>query len=165
MSIIKNPVILAIIASTFVFLVMYYWYNPTCLSDLNQKKKNNKNGKKKSKEGLNETVVISSVIAGLASWYIASCYFTDKQDISKLSGGSINKSVNDLELENQNGQETGQKQPLPSNGSLKYGSMSRKSKVPHIGSDDPSRSYNLIGSGLNIPRSELNIPSVLIDFK
>ena len=32
-------------------------------------------------------------------------------------------------------------------------------------SDDISRSYNLIGSGLNIPRTELNIPNVLIDYK
>jgi hypothetical protein len=34
----------------------------------------------------------------------------------------------------------------------------------HVSSEDPTRSYNLIGSGLNIPKSELKIPSVLIDY-
>lgn len=43
--------------------------------------------------------------------------------------------------------------------------INTKSHVPHISSDDPTRSYNLIGSGLNIPRSELKIPNVLIDYR
>lgn len=37
-------------------------------------------------------------------------------------------------------------------------------KIPQIESDDVTRSYNLLGSGLDIPRSELKIPNVLIDY-
>ena len=99
--------------------------------------------KKKIKKGINETVVISSVIAGLATWYIASSYFTNKQE------SDPNESV---------------PVSVPDTG-LKGGSRIVNSKVPHIESDDPTRSYNLIGSGLNIPRSELAIPNVLIDYK
>lgn len=171
MSIMKNPVILAIIASALVFVVTYYWYNPTFLSDKNdkdKKKKDGKNGKdkKKTKEGINETVVISAAIAGLATWYIASSYFTDQQS----SDGSATGSAIGSDSGDQSGilpgtnQGLGQKQQLPDI-ELKGGSRQGNSKVPHISSDDPTRSYNLIGSGLNIPRSELNIPNVLIDYK
>lgn len=173
----KNPVILAIIATALVFTVMYYWYNPSILGDKNDKDKKKKDGKstkeskdkKKTKEGgINETVVISAAIAGLATWYIASSYFTEKQGSDTGRDSSVQGSTGS-DSGDQSGILTGanqssvQKQQI-TDGGMKGGSKTT-SKVPHISSDDPTRSYNLIGSGLNIPRSELNIPNVLIDYK
>ena len=39
------------------------------------------------------------------------------------------------------------------------------SKIPRLDTEDSTRSYNLIGSGVNIPRNDLKIPGVLIDYK
>jgi hypothetical protein len=147
MSIMKNPVILAIIVSVLVFTVMYYWHNPMFPKDKKKKDTKNKDkDKKKIKKGINETVIISSVIAGLATWYITSSYFTNKPESLETVPVSVPRET------------------VPDTG-LKGGSRIVNSKVPHIESDDPTRSYNLIGSGLNIPRSELSIPNVLIDYK
>ena len=37
--------------------------------------------------------------------------------------------------------------------------------VPNLELDDPHRSYNLVGSGINIPRKDLDIPKIFIDYK
>ena len=149
MSIIKNPIVLSGIASALVFIVMYYWYNPSIIVNKDKKKKRWKSNReyKKTKEcGINETIVISEIIAGLTTWYIASSYFTCTQE---------SETVNNLE--NQSNILTKKQKSSPE--------VIDQVKIPHIKSDDPTRSYNLIGAGLNMPSSGLNIPNVLIDYK
>jgi lipopolysaccharide export LptBFGC system permease protein LptF len=175
LSILKNPIILAIIVSALVFTVMYYWY-PLLNKDSKKKRSDKRSDKssdkssdkKKIDNNINETIVISTAIAGLATWFIASSVFSDKQDVDN-SDGIIN-SVSSVSsestkqmpvLQHQQGG-TGASGGAGGNG---VSSTQTQIKIPHISSDDPTRSYNLIGSGLNIPRSELNIPKVLIDYK
>jgi len=149
MSIFKNPIILALFVAALVFVIMYYWCNSTGKSEKPSKgKKSKKDEKQKKKEGISETVVISAAIAGLATWYIASSYLGEKSGDEEVST-AVEKE--DTITSTNNPQQLGGKNP--------------SNKVPHISSDDPTRSYNLIGSGLNIPRAELKIPNVLIDYK
>jgi hypothetical protein len=162
MSLIKNPMLLAILAFVIVFAIMYYWYNYTHNKKHdNDKDNDSKNKKKKKKEGINETIVISSAIAGLLTWYIASSYFNEKttndeaENVENPNEVTDNKTMTRVNAMNNNGN------PVPQ---LEGGKVNSK-KVPHISSDDPTRSYNLIGSGLDIPRSELKIPNVLIDYR
>jgi hypothetical protein len=156
------------------------------------KSKKNKDEKKiKDNVGVNETIVILSAIAGLITWYIATNYFSDKADSDKninlqngsnnnsaISGTSgINNPTDPTELSQVNqipkNEFSGGPGSKTGNNVLKGGSVSTNTnmnagsnlnKVPRINSDDPTRSYNLIGSGLDIPRSELKIPNVLIDY-
>lgn len=153
----KNPVILAIVASAVVFVVMYYWYNPSMLGEKGKKNKEKKSEKdKKKREGVNETVIISAAIAGLATWYIASSYFAES------TNQELQNSGDQSQIMSVTGTEKGK---ILSGDQVLKGGAGTKTKIPRISSDDPTRSYNLIGSGLNIPRSELNIPPVLIDYK
>jgi heme/copper-type cytochrome/quinol oxidase subunit 2 len=137
MSIIKNPIVLAIVVGVLVFVLMSYFYKA---NDSNKKKKSNK----KKNKGTKETTIIVAVIASLSTWYIAYCYFDDNTHNSdEIYVDSI--VANNSDISHAINQKDG-------------------NKNPHISSDDPTRSYNLIGSGLNIPRSELKIPNVLIDY-
>jgi len=162
MSIMKNPVFLALLATCVVFAVTYYYYNyysrsndndkvdtQTKLNKQDKKKKNTKKGK----DGiiLNETIIVSSLVAGLIVWYAASCYFgSETTTITKTNEAAdiIGPS---------------QSTPDVSKEIMKGGGG--RSRVSRLDSDDSTRSYNLIGSGVNIPRSDLKIPSVLIDYK
>lgn len=153
-------------------------------SDKSDKKKSKKNKDEKKNNvngGVNETIIILSAIAGLITWYIATNYFSDKtinlqNESNNNTGSNIQTNIQTNPTNNQtNRVESNQTQvnqmskPGINNGSktgydaLRGGSIS-PNKVPHINSDDPTRSYNLIGSGLDIPRSELKIPNVLIDY-
>jgi len=193
MSILKNPIILAIIAFGVVFAAMYYWYNHF---DTGKKSSNNHPNKKKiKKEGINETTVISATIAGLLTWYIASSMFSEKSeennndndDNSKTkqeSFESVNANITNFNStghgnnppnvggnanNNRDGRPQVTNRPLSPAIGLNEGNKQlggrENTKIPQINGDDPTRSYNLIGSGLNIPRSELKIPNVLIDYR
>lgn len=146
MSITKNPIFLALIASTLVFAVTFYYYN--YLNKPVEKKtkhgKKTKSDKQKSAIVINETIVLSTAIVGLLTWYIATNYVSS----SKEGEESVVNSVVDVSKAPDAKGETG----------------TRNEKI-EINSSDPTRSYNMIGSGLNIPRSELKIPSVLIDYQ
>lgn len=71
-------------------------------------------------------------------------------------GGSINRLSNDI-LDNA----PNNVQDNIMNDKIK----TKMTKVPSLASDNVTRSYNLIGSGVNIPKSDLKIPSVLIDYR
>jgi Ca2+/Na+ antiporter len=178
MSIIKHPVIIALFTAAIVFVVTYYYYNcdnktETCdeKKSKNSKQKNKK--KNKTHVEVNETIVVSSAIAGLVAWYIATVYFTEKTEDGTKSGS-------ETDGKNKEGIPQGTSGKVPNLDTtkgvnldkmtdsglnrLKGGQKNTIDKIPHIDSDDPTRSYNLIGSGLDIPRSELKIPNVLIDY-
>ena len=181
MSILKNPIILAIIAFGVVFAAMYYWYNHF---DTTKKRSNNPNKKKVKKEGINETTMISATIAGLLTWYIASSMFSEKSDENNAENNADNLKTKQESFESVNANITNFNNTGTANnlnnalnvsnnasvnanvnnvGNKQMGG--RENKVPTIDANDPTRSYNLIGSGLNIPRSELKIPNVLIDYR
>lgn len=174
MSILRNPIILAIIAFGVVFAAMYYWYNHC---DTGKKSSDSHlNKKKPKKEGINETTVISATIAGLLTWYIASHVFSESlsegnnnnEDLKtkQESFESINANIvnfNNTSHAN-NAPNIGGNSVIDNNVAGHVGGR-ENTKIPQINADDPSRSYNLIGSGLNIPRSELKIPNVLIDYR
>ena len=185
MSIMKNPIFLALLASAVVFAVTYYYYNHYCQPKVD-KKGDKKKGKKSEKATeINENMIVGSAIAGLVTWYVASSYFADD---SKTSS----KNSDDLQLGSQDGEQlrtlpdTSDKFQIIDTQNPKGSAMSSNAnvgalnstnvsnsqkggsfvrKVPSLASDDSTRSYNLIGSGVNIPRSDLKIPSVLIDYK
>lgn len=176
MSIIKNPIILAIIASAIVMVVMCYLKNKK--SENNDDNENNKNKKKKKKKRRNkytddepddesnddneknsyETQIIVALIAGIITWWGASAYFKNSEDVKVEMDNTLVPenivSVSQNVKTSQNSQV----------GGVNINSVMNKHDVSHISSDDQTRSYNLIGSGINIPRSELNIPNVLIDY-
>jgi hypothetical protein len=177
MSILRNPIILAIIAFGVVFVAMYYWYNHL---DTSNKKLNKK---KIKKEGINETTVISATIAGLLTWYIASSMFSENLSANVNSNDNSNdnsktkqesfESVNaNIVNFNNTGHANNNPTTVPgdvnlANANATHNMLGGKenTKIPQINGNDPTRSYNLIGSGLSIPRSELKIPNVLIDYK
>jgi len=160
----KNPVFLALIATCVVFAVTYYYYNYYSRSNDNDKDdtqtKQNKQYKKKKntkkgKDGiiLNETIIVSSLVAGLIVWYAASSYFSNETTITKTN------EIADIIGPSQSTSD------IPVSRELMKGGGGGRSRVSRLDSDDSTRSYNLIGSGVNIPRSDLKIPSVLIDYK
>jgi hypothetical protein len=171
MSIIKHPITLAFLTAAIVFAVSYYYYNHyNNDSDDDSGKKKSKGDKKtknkKKKIGINENTVVLSAIAGLIAWFVANSYFTEKS--TKGSDGS--------DINTEDTSKIGPKDILK--GELKGGGtgislsktdaigpkVNNTNKIHRIESDDPTRSYNLLGSGLDIPRSELKIPNVLIDY-
>lgn len=184
MSIIKHPVIIALLATAVMFSITYYYYNCDNKTIDEKKNKNSKNGKKSKKsknQGINETIVVSSAIVGLIVWYVATIYFTEKTDETTNINNSNNASNTNGTNTNNELNTNGNTNSVPgklselgtvkgtsiikgTDGGLNGGHMNITSKIPRIDSDDPTRSYNLIGSGLDIPRSELKIPNVLIDY-
>lgn len=132
MSIIKNPIILALLASALVFTVTYCYFNYS-------KEKKDKKGKKLKKKSavINETMILSAAITGLITWYVATSYFVEEDEDTGLTLSPIQ---------------------------VQTGGVS-KSKVPNLESECSDRSYNLLGSGVNIPKTDLKIPNVLIDYK
>ena len=145
MSFVKNPIILAIIMSAIVFLVLTYFSTEENdkgegeKGGKNEKGKGKKNKKNKKGERLSrESIIVISVIAGLGTWYLSSYMFEENgKEKQNVQGKSPENGVNGVK------KQTG-------GGKL---------------SEDSTRSYNLIGSGLNIPRSELKLPQVLIDYQ
>lgn len=180
MSIIKHPIILALLTASIVFAITYYYYNYVCASTAKKKSKNGKK-EKKIKGEINETIVISSAIAGLIAWYIATSYFTEKNENNSLGEELVGISqntkpkimkqatmasipmINSRPVENipnvVGGSSIGGDAGYEFKGKLMGGS-----KTLTVDSEDQRRSYNLIGSGIDIPRSELKIPNVLIDY-
>ncbi len=155
MSILKNPIILAIIVTAITYVVLTYFFGESKndKSEINDKKKTKKDKLPMNKTVMSkETIIIISVVMGLVTWYVTSNYMNDEdvnvdntENIALVKIKSLNtpgEHFNDIDNVKAN----------------------RKS-IPQISSDDLTRSYNLIGSGLNIPRAELKIPNVLIDYK
>lgn len=156
---ITHPIVLAIIAGALSYVLMLY----LCKEDDN-KKKSRKGKSKSKKKGTNEMVIIVPGIVALGTWFLASYYLTDNKETNPASVGSDSDSLLDLN----NIHVPGKGVPVGSmqqNNNPAMATIQKGGKIPHISSDDPTRSYNLIGSGLNIPRSELKIPSVLIDYQ
>lgn len=164
---ITNPIILAIIAGSVAYVLMLYF-----CKDSDDDKKKSKKGKSKSKKSKtsNEMIIIVPVIIAIGTWFLASHYSN-----SDASGVGSLESDSDVVIDLQHpgpmpgaasatkvsGLSSMQQNNNPALSTLQRGGNA----VPHISSDDPTRSYNLIGSGINIPRSELKIPSVLIDYQ
>lgn len=175
MSILKNPIFISLLVAGIVFIITYYYYNYYRDSNKDKEKKNKKNekegddGKRTKKDNkkqnkkkgieINEIMIISAVVAGLIAWYIASSYFTTDKSSNTPDENNVITMNNDSEVISDT--VTG------GNRSMKGGSIKdrQKNKISHLESDDSTRSYNMIGSGVNIPRADLKIPSVLIDYK
>jgi len=157
MTLMKNPIFLAVLATCVVFAVTYYYYN--YYSKPVPKKDDKKNGKKKSGIEINETIIVSSLVAGLITWYVASSYFTNSKTISEETE---NNGTNGL----LGGVNMAEKSLRNMEGGARDINGFSQTKVPRLDdSDDVTRSYNLIGSGVNIPRADLKIPNVLIDYR
>jgi hypothetical protein len=200
MSIIKNPIILALITSIVVFIIMYYFYGTDNQSDeiddsgdLKKKKKNSskkyKNSKNPSKKYSIETMIIISAAVGLTVWFATTRYFNPNTTNNEINTNDVIQKVNinpnltknatttntinfaqPLTHTQSNGNSFGQgvgrgQQVLAETNFTKPTIASNKSITHRIDSEDPTKSYDLIGSGLNIPRSELKIPNVLIDYR
>ncbi|AYV77430.1 MAG: hypothetical protein Dasosvirus2_26 [Dasosvirus sp.] len=144
MKILRNPIVLAIIVGAVVFVLMSYCYKTTDTKtkDGTNNKKKKKNNKSSSSK---ETIIISAVIASLVTWYLASTYLCDSVVGNDATIAELDLGAN----ENPQVQKS-------ANGQL-------GGKIPSLSSENnTSRSYNLLGSGLNIPKTEL--PKVLIDY-
>lgn len=160
----KNPVVLAIFVAAIVFAAMYYYYNyygknEKCDKDTNDKKSTNKKSKKKEKKKgtiINEIMVISAAVAGLVTWYIVNTYFP-QDNISDTDEQKTLESDHEFNINEPI------VQTMKGSGTIK--TNNKMSKIPRLDEEDSTRSYNLIGSGVNIPRTDLKIPSVLIDYK
>ncbi len=144
MNILKNPIVLAIITGIIIFVAMTYFNKPK-----KSKSKQNKPNKSKEKRDnsffsdTKETNILVAVIAFLATWYIAYSYLDTNE---KQEGGQnqVNQ-VNQVNEEN----------------TVNLSVKSRK--IPSISTEEVTRSYNILGSGLNVPKNELRLPNVLID--
>ena len=142
MSIIKNPIVIALIVSAITFVIATYFFKENT-SKLKEKK--SKNVKKKKNYIFNETVIISTAIAGMVSWFIASYYLTNGSTKSEVKNNQESKSETMAGVLNAKG-------------------GNEKPQISKLSTEDSTRSYNLIGSGLNIPDPNM-IPKVLIDIK
>ena len=150
MDIFNNPVILAIIVGMTVFILMSYLYKDNKKTKNGKKGKDGKNNKKNNAGDYKETIIIVSAIASLGTWYLAYSYLGNTEtDSNNIDGKEklIELDSKGLQAQSQVG-----------------GGITGVKKIPSITSEDATRSYNLLGCGLNIPRSELKIPSVLIDY-
>ena len=109
----------------------------------NHMNKNKKKKHKKYKKQDSEKKIIISMIVALVVWFLMSCYNTNPNyntPIKKISD-SIDNIVNNGIVANndQIAQTGGQRTVL-------------------------SKTYNVLGTGINIPQEGLNIPEVLIDY-
>ena len=155
MSIFKNPIILAIIVTAISYVLLTYFYGESKnnKSDSNDKKKSKKDKQPANKSEMSkETIIIISVVIGLVTWYLASNYMNDDNETE------MNKD--NVEIEN-----IKNLKPIYGGANDIDNLKINRKVIPQISSEDITRSYNLIGSGLNIPRAELKIPNVLIDYK
>lgn len=164
MSIMRNPVVLAMLVALIVFVVLYYYYNYYVKNEKGSSI--NKKIKKKEKKEMiiNETMIISAAFAGLVTWYIVTNYFSQNTNSDVTDEQNLLGFDNDIDVNKLNIQE------MEAGTSNKHNKISNKIdntivKIPRLDTEDSTRSYNLIGSGVNIPRSDLKIPSVLIDYK
>lgn len=135
----KNPVLVGFIVSGIVFAIMHYYYDvPKKTGNKKEDKKNESmitgNASKK------EVVIVSSVIAGLLTWFVITQY-TKKE---KLSSDSLPV----VELV----------QPSLGSNNVKTGN-----DIPI--NPDNSKIIEQIDLGLNIPKSDIKIPPVLIDYR
>lgn len=157
MSLLKSPAFFALIATCVVFATSYYYFNYIVPSqDKSNKKSRNKNKKNKPIKygGVNETIVVSSAIAGLTVWFIASYYFS--KESTKVDSDKQKVNV-DSSPDTPNGVKQSTESPEPQKGGNKLRS------IPKLEDDDVTRSYNLLGTGISVPKS-LTIPKVLVDY-
>jgi hypothetical protein len=137
--ILKNPLLVGFIVSAIVFAIMHYYYDVP-------KKTGNKKDDKKNESMITgnaskkEVVIVSSAIAGLFTWFVITQY-TKKE---KLSSDSLPV----VELV----------QPSTGTHNIKTGD-----NVP-ITSENV-KTIEQIDVGLNIPKSDIKIPPVLIDYQ
>lgn len=101
----KNPIILAIIVGSVIYVLMSYFYNPENPEDKSSKK--SKKSKKKAKSGFftdkRETTILVSAIAALGTWFLAKTYLVSEEstglvDITGMDnpGEPVNPLVNSL---------------------------------------------------------------------
>lgn len=140
MDMLKNPIVLALIAGILTYTVMWWMAQ----DKQNKKKRKGKKGKKDRKESgkMNETNILIAVAVTLATWFVASSYLDDGSSLESQSNGTNSSG---LELNNVN----------------QAGSDAPHNNINSVSSEDATRSYNYLNSGLGIPQRKL--PSVLID--
>ena len=152
MSLIKNPIFISLIVSSLVFVSFYYVYNFT-----NLVKKKNKNKKKielsNFKDGINETIILSTAISGLITWFIASKYLDDSDNNDNTNNIDNTKEMifKDFMTDNK------------SSANIQKNDNNVTKKIS-LKNDIQQKSINLINSGVNVPVSEIKIPNVLIDY-
>jgi len=139
-SFLKNPIIIAVIVSTLVYLYMYW--------------ENEKRYKKNPKATKESVSLITPAVIGLISWFIASSYFGS--DVPQLGADDTNLMLN-------NGQNL-QQQPLI----IQHGDQT-VNKFKLIGNENnanggftagssESRSYHLIGkNNIKLPQTDVFI--------
>ena len=124
-----------------------------------QLKKEKKNKKKfdfsNFKDGINETIILSTAIAGLLTWFIASKYLNDADNHTDndIDNSILNKEMifNELNTDNRSSVIVQNKEMnIPKKISMK--------------NDMQTNSINLINSGVNVPINEIKLPNVLIDY-
>lgn len=134
--ILKHPVSVSIIAGVITFFA-YDFMNKT-----QKKKKKRRHTEKKNKKELERKIIISLIVM-LFVWFAMSCYTTNPDklnDINKISDVLDNITNN--------------------------GNISTNNTLAQSGGHQtiPSKTYNILGTGINIPQNGIVIPDVLIDY-
>lgn len=172
-----HPIVLALIAGSIAFVLMYYFYDPV---DKN-KKKNKKNEESTNRK---EKIIIVSAIVALLTWFLAKIIISWMDD-PVISINDVDIKGDNFDVPNQltNQQEVSTNPVNPANPvnianpakSTTVGQQSGGGNINLIPNapqqnmfDGNSnygngKSYNFLGKGLDIPRNE--IPKVLIDYK
>jgi cytoskeletal protein RodZ len=166
MTIMKNPVFLAFLATCVVFAVSFYYHNyyDTLYKNPDKKKRDKNKKKKKGNEWkINETMVVSSAIAGIVTWFLMSYYFGTEEDVDKNTSSSLVGSESESGVVTRN--KTNRQNKEQSKNLIDSGQKGgrRATSIPKLEDDDITRSYNLLGTGVSIPKN-LTIPKVLVDY-
>lgn len=148
MEMFKNPIILSLVAGILTYIIMM-WISPTIVEKDKKKDRKNKNKNKNNKSGFTETNVLLSVAVSLGVWFLSHMYLKKSGDESD-NGSQNNDGIIDtssVSLEN-------------NVIDIKRGLKGAGGVINSL-SSDVTRSYNLLGTGLEMPKRKL--PSVLID--
>jgi len=137
-----RPILNAICASFVVYGIMYYVFEE-------KRKKENK----KTSTYKNETVILTSLIAGLVTWY-ATTYYLNKDSLPVII--EENKQVFDNDLQS-------------SSVTLlnTIANMNEEFNNIHTGGKtlENDKTIDVADIGLDIPKTDLKIPNVLIDYR
>jgi hypothetical protein len=161
-------------------------------SDKNKTKKNNKKDKNrdasnKNKNNTNssnirETTLIVTAIAGLITWYIASSYFTEAStDNNTNVNNNANANANANTTHSNTNGNTNDNVNLSNLKTLKQSiPLTIQNDFDILGGDNNTTnnttnnnnnngnntlSYNHLTPGLNIPKSALKLPKIMVDYK
>jgi hypothetical protein len=133
---IQKSIIVGISISVVTYGGLYYYFNHI--------RKNDKKNKDNKIKYQNEIMLTVSVLVGLLFWYVSTKYLNEKNN----NDDNLLK-INDIEDLGQN--------------IMNSNSLSGKNINFNL-SPVIEKTYSLVEPGLNVPKGELKLPEVLIDY-